>query len=134
MRDYLENKKLMCPQQHDFMSQKSILSNLLLCDELIAQYLNDRKPCDSFLLNFTRAFDKVSHKILQNKLISIWISGKLYQWLDGFLRDRSQFVSYCIVSLESVPLKLESYREVWPAPNFSILWLVIYQDMTHRWG
>ena len=89
MRDYLENNKLMCPQQHGFMSQWSTLSNLLLCDELFAQYLNDRKSCDLFLLDFTRAFDKVSHSVLQTKLISLGISGKLYQWLASFLRDRS---------------------------------------------
>ena len=57
MRDYLENNKLMCLQQHGFMSQRSTLSNLLLCDKLIAQYLNDKKPSELFLLDFTRAFD-----------------------------------------------------------------------------
>ena len=103
--DYLENNILMCPQQHGFMSQRSTLSNLLLCDELITQYLNDRKPCDLFLLDFTRAFDKLSHNILQNKLVSLRVGGKLYQWLVDFLRDRSQFVSYCDISSESVPVK-----------------------------
>ena len=105
MRNYLENNKLMCPQQHGFMSQLSTLSNLLLFDELIAQYLNDRTPCGLFLLDFTRASDKVSHSILLNKLISLGISSKLYQWLADFLRDRSQFVSYCGISAESVPVK-----------------------------
>ena len=96
---------MMCPQQQGFISQRSALSNLLLCDELLAQYLNDRKSCDLFLLDLTRAFDKVSHSILLNKLISLGISGKLYQWLADFLRDKSQFVSYCGISSESVPVK-----------------------------
>ena len=123
MRDYLENNKLMCPQQHGFMSQRSTHFNLLLCDELIAQYINDKKLCDLFLLDFTRAFDKVSHSILLNKLISLGINGKLHKWLADFLRDRSQLVLYCGISSESVPLKSGVIQGsvAAPPPNFSTL-------------
>ena len=122
-RDYLENNKLMCPQQHGFMSQQSTLSNLLLCDELIAQYLNDRKPCDLFLLDFTRAFDKVSHSILLNKLISLGkVVSSINGWLTFFVIDLN--LSRIAASPRNrYLLNLESNWGVWPwlAPNFSTL-------------
>ena len=99
MRDYLTSNNLMCPQQHGFMPQWSAFTNLFHCDGLMAQYLKARKPRDIFFLDSIRAFEKVSHRILQNTLVSLGISGKLYQWLADFIRDRSQFVSYCGASI-----------------------------------
>ena len=53
------------------------MTNLLQCDEAISRYLNAAEPCDVILLDFARAFDKVSHRVLMSKLSSIGISGEL---------------------------------------------------------
>jgi hypothetical protein len=43
-------------------------------------------------LDFAKAFDKVDHKILMNKIRKLGIGGKIYRWLDVFLSNRKQQV------------------------------------------
>ena len=43
-------------------------------------------------LDFSKAFDKVDHKILLRKLHNIGIRGKLYDWISDFLTERKQTV------------------------------------------
>ena len=63
---------------------------------------------DIFLLNFSKAFDKVDHNILLSKLDKLGIRGKLYDWISAFLTERSQKVfidgwcSYLIAALSGV--------------------------------
>ena len=44
-------------------------------------------------MDFAKAFDKVSHKILLQKLVNIGIKGKVLSWLKCFLSNRLQSVS-----------------------------------------
>ena len=76
------------------MPHRSTVSNLLQCDALIANYLNNSVPCDVFLLNFSRAFDKVKHHTLIDKLRGLNIAGGLLRWLENFLQNRVQCVVY----------------------------------------
>ena len=43
-------------------------------------------------LDFSKAFDRVSHKLLNIKLKSYGFTGKLFSWLDNFLHHRKQRV------------------------------------------
>ena len=67
------------------MTNRSATTNLLECDTIIADHLNTNKPCDVFLLDFSRAFDKVSHDTLIAKLPSFGIGSKLLAWFANFL-------------------------------------------------
>ena len=69
-------------------------------------YLNAAGPCEVILLDFARAFDKVSHRVLISKLSSIGISGELLAWLRDFLSNRTQFVFY--QGAVSSPVAVES--------------------------
>ena len=44
-------------------------------------------------LDFAKAFDKVDHSILINKLPKVGIRGRLLKWISDFLRGRKQFVA-----------------------------------------
>ena len=44
------------------------------------------------ILDFTKAFNKVSHQKLQSKLAKCGISHQLVSWIDSFLSDRVQNV------------------------------------------
>ena len=44
-------------------------------------------------LDFAKAFDKVDHGILLNKLKKIGINGKIAVWLHNFLPNRQQYVA-----------------------------------------
>ena len=62
---------------------------------------------DTFILNFEKAFDTPSHKLLKCKLRGNGISGKTLVWIDSFLCNRqqrvvvngakSQWVLFCLV-------------------------------------
>ena len=47
---------------------------------------------DAVLLDFSKAFDKVDHKILLSKMDSMGIQGPLHDWMSSFLKDRLQYV------------------------------------------
>ena len=46
-------------------------------------------------LDFQKAFDKVPHKRLMNKLKAYGIQGNVYTWIQNFLSNRKQRVSVC---------------------------------------
>ena len=47
---------------------------------------------DIVYLDFAKAFDKVNHKIVIQKLIKHKISGKIGRWIKEFLLNRKQIV------------------------------------------
>jgi hypothetical protein len=91
---YMSSNKLSADCQHGFMSYRSTVTNLLQCDTVISQHLNNKHACDVIALDFSRAFDKVSHSILSTKLSALGVCGKLHTWLVNFLTGRTQYVSY----------------------------------------
>ena len=82
-------KSISC-HQFGFQKHKSTLQQLLL-------YFNDlcisKSPVDTIYLDFTKAFDSVSHNELLLKLWSIGINGNLWQWFACYLNNRIQCVS-----------------------------------------
>ena len=58
----------------------------------LAKSLNDSKQIDSILLDFSKAFDKVSHGKLCLKLQHHGIRGKLLKWVEGFFYNQTQKV------------------------------------------
>ena len=106
MRNFLINNSLIGEPQHGYMPKRSVATNLLQCDENIVRNLHANEPCGLILLDFTRAFDKVSHDILKVKLNALGITGNLYQWLADFLKKRTQFVM--CYGVESVPVPVTS--------------------------
>ena len=105
-QNFLTVNSLICQEQHGFVPKRSTTTNLLQCDEAISHYLNAAEPCDVILLDFARAFDKVSHHVQMSKLSSICISGKLLAWLRDFLNNRTQFLFY--QGAISLPVDVES--------------------------
>ena len=60
--------------------------------DLLTKLLSDKESFDLLLLDFEKAFDKVSHSRLSIKLAGHGISGKLLAWLNSFLSNRKQRV------------------------------------------
>ena len=92
MVEFLESNNLLSCQQHGFRKGKSCLTELLKqYDEILNNFLKQNET-DVIYLDFAKAFDKVDHEILLQKLKNIGIGGKLYDWIKSFLSDRSQVV------------------------------------------
>ena len=64
----------MCKEQHGFQRYHSCETQLLEC---ISSNLNAGIQTDLLLLDFSKAFDKVSHKLLLSKLSFYGINGQL---------------------------------------------------------
>ena len=68
IKEYLEATNALHNAQHGFRSNRSTTSNMLICDTLIAEALNERAECHVIIIDFKRAFDKIDHSILISKL------------------------------------------------------------------
>ena len=93
MRAHLDSYKAFSSLQHGFRSKFSCETQLLITiQDLIYSQDNQHSQIDIGVLDFSKAFDVVSHKRLRSKLRLYGINGKCAQWVDSFLSGRSQQV------------------------------------------
>ena len=83
----------MNPNQHGFRSGRSCLSQLLEHHNKILEDLEKPNNVDVIYIDFAKAFDKVDHDILLNKLNKIGINGKIGVWIHNFLSNRQKCVA-----------------------------------------
>ena len=103
---HLESNHLICNNQHGFRKHRSCLTQLLSHIDIILQNFLLNKDTDVIYLDYAKAFDRVDHQILLNKLFSYGIRGKLLMWLNSYLTNRWQSVN--INSEQSNPAKVIS--------------------------
>ena len=89
---HLESKLLIQDSQHGFRSNRSCLTNLLESSEYITRLIDEGNPMDIIYLDFSKAFDKVPHKRLVEKLKAHGIKGEIVTWIEEWLTDRKQRV------------------------------------------
>ena len=93
LNQYLEVNNLFNDGQHGFRRGRSCLSQLLAHHNDVIEGLVNGSDVDVIYLDFAKAFDKVHHGILLNKLNNIGIRGEVHKWLKSFLLGRTQKVS-----------------------------------------
>ena len=73
--EYLDGNDLICGDQHGFRAGKSCLTQLLIhVDDILENALQGLET-DVIYLDFAKAFDKVDHDILVQKLSLFGING-----------------------------------------------------------
>jgi Reverse transcriptase (RNA-dependent DNA polymerase)/Endonuclease-reverse transcriptase len=89
---FLEGNKLLNANQHGFRQ-------CLSCDTQLVELVNDLQQwneknfqIDLVFLDFKKAFDKVSHTKLIEKLSWYKIDNKVIDWITDFVKDRTQAV------------------------------------------
>ena len=90
--DFLRENNLLNCSQHGFTAGRSCLSQLLDHHNKILNLLEDGLNIDSIYLDFAKAFDKVDHNIVLQKLSALGVRGKLLSWIQSFLISRTQRV------------------------------------------
>ena len=88
----LERNQAIRDSQHGFRSKRSCLTNLLIFMEEVAEQLDSGEEVDVIYLDFQKAFDKVPHVRLLEKLKGIGVQGKVLDWIAEWLRGRKQRV------------------------------------------
>ncbi|GAB0206160.1 hypothetical protein GRJ2_003081600 [Grus japonensis] len=66
-------------QQHGFMKGRSCLTNLISFYDLVTHLVDEGKAVDAIYLDFSKAFDTVSHSILLEKLVAHGLDRKALQ-------------------------------------------------------
>ena len=104
MLRFLRDNKLLSNAQFGFMSKRSTCLQLIDCINNWSCVLDERMCVDVAYLDFSKAFDKVSHEKLILKLSAYGFSGCLLQWISAFLKNREQKVNvnHCFSEYEPV--------------------------------
>ena len=89
---HLQKYAILCDAQHGFRPNRSYDTQLIITVNDSAESLNQGGQCDILTLNFSKAFDKVPHARLYQKLSHYGIRGPMLSWLQAFLTNRSQCV------------------------------------------
>jgi len=89
---HLETNELIRDSQHGFRKGRSCLTNLLVFLDKVTKYIDDGYSVDVIYLDFAKAFDKVPHQRLLDKLKGHGINGKVFNWIESWLTNRRQRV------------------------------------------
>jgi len=89
---HLDQHNILSDQQHGFRKTRSCESQLILTIDDLAKGIDNSSQIDAILLDFSKAFDKVSHTRLLSKLQHYGINSSTLTWITDFLKDRTQDV------------------------------------------
>ena len=80
------------PSQHRFMKGKSCLTNLISFYDWVTRLVDEGKAVDVVYLDFSKAFDTVSHSILLQKLAAHGLDRYILGWVKDWLEGQAQRV------------------------------------------
>jgi len=78
---HADTHNILYPLQHGFRTSDDVTLNM-----------ENGKQTDILVMDFSKAFDKVSHSLLLHKLHYYGIQGELNSWIQNFLSNRKQAV------------------------------------------
>ncbi|CAM5149892.1 unnamed protein product [Eretmochelys imbricata] len=89
---YLHERKVIRNSQHGFTKGRSCLTNLIAFYDEITGSVDEGKAVDVLFLDFSKAFDTVSHSILVSKLRKYGLDECTIRWVESWLDCRAQRV------------------------------------------
>ena len=89
---HLESQNIITDAQLGFRKSRCCEFQLLSTIKDLAQGIEDKEQIDMILLDFSKAFDKVPHTRLLNKINFCGITGSTSRWIENFLNNRTQKV------------------------------------------
>ncbi|CAM5142135.1 unnamed protein product [Natator depressus] len=89
---HLEERKVIRNIQHGFTKGKSCLTNLIAFYDKITGSVDEGKAVDMLFLDFSKAFDTVSHSILASKIKKYGLDEWTIRWIESWLDCQAQWV------------------------------------------
>uniref|UniRef100_A0A803SZG5 Reverse transcriptase domain-containing protein n=1 Tax=Anolis carolinensis TaxID=28377 RepID=A0A803SZG5_ANOCA len=88
----LETNAVIANSQHGFTKNKSCQMNLISFFEKVTSWVDAVNAVDVAYLDFSKAFDKVPHDLLANKLVKCGLGKTMVRWICNWLSKRTQRV------------------------------------------
>lgn len=85
---YAHIQKHIINEQHGFMKMRSTCTNLVLFASDLVETVDRGSQVDAVYTDFSKAFDKVNHKILLDKLYLFGITDNILDWCRSYLTKR----------------------------------------------
>ena len=104
MMKHVDQHKILTDCQHGFRKRRSCETQLVTMIHDLTSAMDKGTQTDMVVLDFSKAFDRVPHKRLLQKLHHYGIRGHLHQWVSDFLTGRTQNVVIEGVTSESAPV------------------------------
>jgi len=92
--NHFKRNCLLSDKQFGFLPGWSTTIQLIQVMEDWTKYLDRGNAVDVVYMDFMKAFDKVSHRHLIQKLQCLGVNVQTVNWIQDFLTDRSQVVKY----------------------------------------
>ncbi|GAB0206675.1 mitochondrial enolase superfamily member 1 [Grus japonensis] len=89
---HMKDKKITRSSHHGFTKGKSCLTNLITFYDEMSGLVDEGRAVDIVLLDFRKAFDPVSHKILIEKLLMYGLDEQTVRWTENWLNGWAQRV------------------------------------------
>ncbi|KAK4825652.1 hypothetical protein QYF61_001475 [Mycteria americana] len=89
---HVEDNQGIKPSQHGFRKGRSCLTNLISFYNKVTHLIDEGKAVDVVYLDFSKAFDTVSHSILLEKLAAHGLDRRTLRWVKNWLDGRAQRV------------------------------------------
>ena len=89
---HIKDNRFIMGSQHDFTKRKSCLTNLVAFYDVITSWVDGGRAVDLVYLDFSKAFDTVSHSILAAKLRKCGLDDQVVRLILNWLKERSQRV------------------------------------------
>ena len=90
--NHLSECGVLTDYHHGLRARRSTETQLICTIHDIASAIQSNKTIHAAILDFSKAFDKVSHRRLLKKLDYYGIRGPLHNWFESFLTQRTQSV------------------------------------------
>ena len=87
---HMARNSVMVGEQHGFRDKLSTVAQLINTTADWADTLDNKGQTDIIFLDFSKAFDKISHKFLLSKLHHYGIRNHTLSWMGAFLSNRTQ--------------------------------------------
>ncbi|CAM5107079.1 unnamed protein product [Eretmochelys imbricata] len=89
---HLEERKVIRNSQHGFTNGKSCLTNLIASYLITEGNVDTGKAVDVIYLDFSKAFDTVSHSMIASKLRTYGLDERTIRWIESWLDRWPQWV------------------------------------------
>ena len=86
----LEEKKVIRSSQHEFTKGKSCLTNLIAFYDVITGWVDGGRAENVLYLDFSKAFDTVSHHVFVTKLKKCRIDEQTVRWTENWMTSSAQ--------------------------------------------